>query len=176
MKIHGVSNTTPIGDLSTYGGYSYVAKTNNLNKQPSRNIPDWDLFVTGSGLKGDYDNATAYKTGDVVRVGGSTYLNIEDSTGNRPNVTYWNKLNEGLYWKGAWSNAVYYDKGDIVRGTINTDTSYICIQSNTHPNNVGPKTINPTTTHRGAGVDPVHTGNYYRGGPENDVITHKVIY
>ena len=159
------------GDFSTYGGYSYVAKTNNLNKQPSQYPADWDLFVTGFSLKGDYDNATAYKTGDVVRVGGFTYLNIEDSTGNRPpNVTYWNKLNEGLYWKGNWANAAYYDKGDIVRGTINTDTSYICIQSHT-ANNVGPSTINQPDYAPGAGVD---SGSYWQllsGGPENDVIS-----
>ena len=159
------------GDFSTYGGYSYVAKTNNVNKQPSQYPADWDLFVTGFSLKGDYDNATAYKTGDVVRVGGFTYLNIEDSTGNRPpNVTYWNKLNEGLYWKGAWANATYYDKGDIVRGTINTDTSYICIQSHTS-NNVGPSTINQPDAAPGAGVD---SGSYWQllsGGPENDVIS-----
>ena len=159
------------GDFSTYGGYSYVAKTNNLNKQPSQYPADWDLFVTGFSLKGDYDNATAYKTGDVVRVGGFTYLNIEDSTGNRPpNVTYWNKLNEGLYWKGSWTNAAYYDKGDIVRGTINTDTSYICIQSHT-ANNVGPSTINQPDAAPGAGVD---SGSYWQllsGGPENDVIS-----
>ena len=113
----------------------------------------------------------SYKTGDVVRVGGFTYLNIEDSTGNRPpNVTYWNKLNEGLYWKGAWANATYYDKGDIVRGTINTDTSYICIQSHTS-NNVGPSTINQPDAAPGAGVD---SGSYWQllsGGPENDVIS-----
>ena len=67
---HGIINTISTGILHIRWLF-YVAKTNNVNKQPV-NIPDWDLFVTGSSLKGDYDNATAYKTGDVVRVGGST--------------------------------------------------------------------------------------------------------
>ena len=159
------------GDFATYGGYSYVSKTNNINKQPSQYTNDWDLFVTGFSLKGDYNNATAYKTGDVVRVGGFTYLCTADTTGNRPpNVAYWDKLNEGLFWKGAWANATYYDKGDIVRGTINTDTSYICIQSHTS-NNIAPATINQPDAAPGAGVD---SGSYWQllsGGPENDVIS-----
>jgi len=159
------------GDFSTYGGYSYVSKSNNINKQPSQYPADWDLFVTGFSLKGDYNNATAYKTGDVVRVGGFTYLCIDDTTGNRPpNVAYWDKLNEGLYWKDGWTNATYYDKGDIVRGAINTDTSYICIESHTS-NNVAPATINQPDAAPGAGVD---SGTYWQllsGGPENDVIS-----
>ena len=83
---------------------------------------------------GDYNNGTAYKNGDVVRLGGFTYICIEDSTGNRPpNVTYWDKLNEGIYWKGNWANATLYDKGDVVRGIINTNNSYICILARQAP-------------------------------------------
>ena len=68
---------------------------------------------------------TAYKTGDVVRVGGYTYLNIADSTGNRPpNASYWEKLNEGINWRDSWANGTYYDVGDAVRG-INNVNSYI---------------------------------------------------
>ena len=158
------------GDTVTYGGYQYVAKTLNENKVPSTQTSDWALFVTGFNLRGDYNNGTAYKTGDVVRVGGFTYINIADSTGNRPpNVVYWNKLNEGMYWKGNWANATYYDKGDIVRGTLNTDTSYICVGSHTS-NNQAPSTINQPDYPAGAGVD---TSNWQllSGGPENDVLS-----
>ena len=158
------------GDIVTYGGYQYIALTNNLNKVPSTQTSDWDLFVTGFSLKGDYSNVTAYKTGDVVRVGGVTYIAIADTTGNRPpNVLYWDKLNEGLYWKGTWANATYYDKGDIVRGSVNTDTSYICITSHTS-NNVGPSTINQPDYAPGAGVD-TSVWQLLSGGPENDVLS-----
>ena len=37
---------------------------------------------------------TAYKTGDVVRVGGYTYPNIADPH-KQTNASYWEKLNEG---------------------------------------------------------------------------------
>ena len=56
-----------------------------------------------------------YLTGDVVRVGGYTYLAITNSNGIRPpNTTYWEKLNEGFKWKNTWTDATYYDLGDTV--------------------------------------------------------------
>ena len=161
-----------IGDFVTYGGYAYVAKTNNLNKNPNTfEGTDWDLFITGFNLVGDYNNATAYKTGDVVRLGGFTYICIDDSTGNRPpNATYWDKLNEGIYWKGNWANATLYDKGDVVRGIINANNSYICILGHTS-NNAGPATITQPDYPPGAGVD---TGTYWQllsGGAESTALT-----
>jgi len=121
------------GDIVTYGGYTYIAITNNINVIPYNNTSDWDLFVTGFNLQGDYDNGTAYKTGDVVRLGGWTYIATADTTGNRPpNVTYWDKLNEGAYWKDAWTDVTYYDKGDVVSYGSN---SYICILEHTSDEN-----------------------------------------
>lgn len=161
-----------IGDFVTYGGYGYVAKTNNTNKNPNTYAGvDWDLFVTGFRLMGDYNNGTAYKNGDVVRLGGFTYICIEDSTGNRPpNATYWDKLNEGIYWKGNWANATLYDKGDVVRGIINTNNSYICILGHTS-NNIGPATITQPDYAPGPGVD---TGTYWQllsGGAESTALS-----
>jgi hypothetical protein len=161
-----------IGDFITYGGYGYVAKTNNANKNPNTYAGvDWDLFVTGFRLRGDYNNGTAYLNGDVIRLGGFTYICIEDSTGNRPpNVTYWDKLNEGIYWKGNWANATLYDKGDVVRGIINANNSYICILAHTS-NNVGPATITQPDYAPGPGVD---TGTYWQllsGGAESTALS-----
>ena len=191
------STTYQAGDFVTYGGYSYIAKTNHSNVVPYGNASTWDLFTTGFSLKGDYATATAavngttssstalvvdgnvgtiaqgmvvtgtgisgvvtvttvtdqnnlvlssaqsltndvalsfntsYRTGDVVRVGGYTYLAIADTTGNRPpNASYWEKLNEGINWRDSWTNATYYDVGDAVRG-INNVNSYICVTAHT---------------------------------------------
>ena len=119
------------GDVVTYGGYSYVSKTNNYAATPFNNTSNWDLFTTGFSLKGDYSNTTNYKVGDVVRVGGWTYLAIADGVGNRPpDNTKWDKLNQGFYWKNTWTNGAYYDKGDTVRG-INNINSYVCVLEHT---------------------------------------------
>ena len=87
------------GDIVSYGGYAYVAKTNNTNKIPTSNLSDWDLFTTGFSFQGDWNNGTAYKVGQVVRLNGYTYVAILDHTGQTPpNVTYWSRLNSGVKW------------------------------------------------------------------------------
>lgn len=99
-------------------------------------INDWDLFTTGFNLRGDYaDDSTNqdYRTGDVVRVGGFTYLAIADNNGIRPpNTTYWAKLNSGIYWKNVWADGSYYDQGDVVKHGVN---SYICVLEHTADEN-----------------------------------------
>ena len=128
----GTVNYQP-GDFVTYGGYSYVSKTNNIgNGQPSGNTTDWDLFTTGFRHAqdwGDDSSSEEYVVGDVVRLGGITYLCIQDHTGQRPpNATYWELLNEGFKWKNTWSSATLYDKGDSIKYGVN---SYVCILAHT---------------------------------------------
>jgi hypothetical protein len=91
-----------IGDLVTYGGYSYIAKTNNTNAQPTSSLTDWDVFTTGFNFQGDWNVATNYKVGDLVRVNSWTYVAVLDNVGYLPpNVTYWNRLNSGLQWTNS---------------------------------------------------------------------------
>ena len=117
------------GDFVTYGGYSYVAKTNNLNEIPTMSSSDWDLFTTGFRFVGDWSNSTDYLVGDVIRISGYTYLCIEDHNGHRPpNVTYWQRLNSGFVWQDAWTNGDTYNIGDAVRYGNN---SYLCIANHT---------------------------------------------
>ena len=126
------SNSTvyQAGDIVNYGGYQYVAITNHTGTAPTTPAQtDWDLFSTGFSHQGEYNNATAYKVGHVVRVGGYTYVAIADTTGNRPpNDTYWERLNQGQEWQGTWADATFYDLGDIVRYD---NSSYVCVASHT---------------------------------------------
>ena len=150
------------GDIVTYGGYTYVSKTNNSEKKPSEQPTHWDVFATGFNLKGDYGDDSAsqdYLTGDVVRVGGYTYLAITNSNGVRPpNATYWEKLNEGAQWKNTWTTATYYDLGDTVQQGVN---SYIAVQSHTSSNGVN----DPATDTAGA------FWNFFSGGTEAGNLT-----
>ena len=47
------------GDIVTYGGYTYVSKTNNTEKKPSEQPTHWDVFATGFNLRGDYGDDSA---------------------------------------------------------------------------------------------------------------------
>ncbi len=94
--------TYQIGDVVTYGGYSYIAKRNNSNSNPSTGLSatfDWQVYTTGFNFNGDWNSTTTYKVGDVVRLGGYTYLAITDNQAQTPpNNTYWNQLNAGFRW------------------------------------------------------------------------------
>ena len=120
------------GDFVTYGGYSYVSVTNNIAKKPSDNEVDWDLFTTGFRFIGDYEDDSAtreYVEGDVIRLGGYTYLCTLKHEGQRPpNPLYWERLNEGIEWKDTWTDATFYDAGDSVQYGVN---SYICVSAHT---------------------------------------------
>jgi len=122
------------GDIVTFGGYQYVAKTNNLDAKPTVSLDDWDVFSTGFNFRGEWGEDSTnqdYRIGDVVTLGGYTYLCTEEheGTGQRPpNNTYWSRLNSGAYWKGNWADATIYDLGDMVRYLNST---YICVDSHT---------------------------------------------
>ena len=126
------NRTYQAGDFVTYGGYNYVAARNHVSTVPTVGTDDWDLFNSGFRFAGEYGDDSSnqdYRTGDVVTVGGYTYLCIADTNGNRPpNATYWERLNSGIYWKDAWTDATLYDLGDAVRYGNN---SYICVASHT---------------------------------------------
>ena len=90
-----------VGDTVTYGGYSYIAKTNNLGSQPTTNASDWDPFTTGFNFRGDWSASASpsYKVGDLVRLGGYTYVATADNSNQAPpNGSYWARLNSGLQW------------------------------------------------------------------------------
>ena len=120
------------GDFVTYGGYSYLAITNNIGLKPSDSPDDWALFTSGFRFVGDYDDDSTnreYIEGDVVRLGGYTYLCILKHEGFRPpNATYWELLNEGMEWQGDWTDGAVYDAGDTVQYGVN---SYICVAAHT---------------------------------------------
>jgi len=119
------------GDFVTYGGNQYVANDNVYAEVPPGS-GKWDLVTTGFNLKGDWSEDSTnqdYRIGDVVRLGGYTYLCIADHQGFRPpNNTYWARLSQGIEWKDTWTDATLYDAGDAVREGL---ISYVCVLAHT---------------------------------------------
>ena len=118
-----VANTTyQIGDIVTYGGYTYVAKNNHsTTTTPNADTTNWSVLTTGFENRGAYSASTAYAPGDLVRYGGYTYECKLNSTGNAPtDSTYWDVLSKGFEWKGNWAAATIYQKGDCVTSNSNT--------------------------------------------------------
>ena len=106
---------------------------------------------------------TEYRIGDVVRLGGYTYLATANSSGQRPpNATYWARLNQRIEWKNTWTTATVYDAGDAVRyGLI----SYVCIAAHTSDT-----AKRPDNDSNGDFLEQLGTG------AEEMHLLHKVIY
>jgi len=131
------------GDVVTFGGYSYIAKTINTNKQPNiYNIDitgaggivtpaDWNIVTTGFKTRGEYNNSTVYVPGDVVQFGGNTYVKINTSaSGVLPTDTSkWDQVGRGLNWRGPWSSSATYQINDVVS---KQSASWVCLT----PNNI----------------------------------------
>ena len=79
------------GDIVVYGGNQYIAKTVHTAASAAANpvitTADWDLFTEGFKFQSDWSNSTSYKIGEVVRLGGYTYLATADSPSNTYTVT-----------------------------------------------------------------------------------------
>ena len=121
-----VANTTyQKGDIVTYRGYSYTATgTHSSATSPNADTTNWEVLTTGFSAQGEYNAATAYALGDVVRYGGNSYVNKLSSTGVAPTTTAnWTLITEGLNWTGAWDSATVYQLGDVVNRNSN---SYVC--------------------------------------------------
>jgi hypothetical protein len=113
--------TTPL-DSSTFTTYSSGGTFN------SQSPTEWDLFTEGFRFLGDWNEDSAnqhYKVGEVVRLGGFTYICILDHEEGQqpPNPTYWKLVNEGFRWRGEWLDDQEYYEGDVVRYG---DNSYYC--------------------------------------------------
>ena len=109
-------NTTTFATYTSAGAYTSESPT------------DWDLFSEGFKFIGDWNEDSAnqhYKVGEVVRLGGFTYLCILDHEEGQqpPNATYWKLLNEGFRWRGEWLDDQEYYEGDVIRYG---DNSYYC--------------------------------------------------
>jgi hypothetical protein len=115
------------GDIVRYGGNQYIATDTSDGNVPVLTPDEWDLFTEGFRLAGDWNEDSTnqeYKIGEVVRLGGFTYLAVQDNAGQQPpNADYWKRLNEGFRWRGEWLDDQEYFEGDVVRYDT---SSYIC--------------------------------------------------
>jgi len=121
---YNAGTTYQDGDVVSYGGYTYVY----VNSTPSAgNTPTdnsyWDVITTGYNNTGEYNFSTSYKTGDVVRYGGYSYVSVTNHSGQYPantdgttNSSYWELIIKGFdYQQDAYSAATTYNIGDVVR-------------------------------------------------------------
>jgi hypothetical protein len=79
------------GDIVVYGGNQYIAKTVHtaagVTETPTTQASRWDLYTEGFKFQSVWANTTSYKIGEVVSIGGYTYLAAQDSPANTYTIT-----------------------------------------------------------------------------------------
>src|SRR5210317_554396 len=120
---YNAGTTYQDGDVVNYGGYTYVY----VNSTPSAgNTPTdnsfWDVVTTGYNNTGTYSHGTTYKTGDVVKYGGNSYVANANHTNQYPagtdgttNSSYWDLVVTGFNYRSTYNSATTYNIGDVVR-------------------------------------------------------------
>lgn len=114
-----------VGDLVKHGGYLFYCLTTNSTSNPSNSIyqagnnPDWQIAAKGINFRGDWSADTTYKTGDVVRRGGNTYVALLDTTDDGSTLDYldsgnWELLTVGQNWRNFWEENNRYSPNDLV--------------------------------------------------------------
>jgi hypothetical protein len=122
------------GDVVSYGGYTYVYvnSTPAAGQTPTDNSY-WDVITTGFNNTGEYSHGTTYKTGDVVKYGGNSYVANANHTNQYPantdgttNTSYWDLIVKGFdFQSGGYDAATTYNIGDVVRYV---SSSYVMIK------------------------------------------------
>ena len=113
------------GDLVRHGGRVYICvdgHTSSGSFETDINAGEWQLFSDGVQWSSTWTAGTLYKVGDVARVGGKTYVCVNEHTadteargGFYTDIANWNLYTDGSTYRGAWDNTSYYWIGDIVR-------------------------------------------------------------
>jgi len=119
-----------VGDVVYYGGYIYAALNNNLNSVPSQvglqqDFGDWELVTRSYNFKGNWDNLTQYRVGDVVRQSSYLYVARLDNESVYPDSSSaWELLIPGEVVVGEWTEDREYFEGDVV---LRAGTAYLCV-------------------------------------------------
>ena len=77
------------GDVVQYGGNQYIAKTVHTDAFVPSSVGsvNWDLYSEGFKFQQSWSGGTSYEVGEVVSLGGYTYLAAQDSPSTTVTVT-----------------------------------------------------------------------------------------
>jgi hypothetical protein len=125
-----------VGDIVKHGGWMYYSLVTNYARHPGDSIyqPEedivWRIVSKGINFRGDWSADEFYKTGDIVRRGGNTYVALLDSTEDGSSLDYldssnWELLTTGQSWRNSWQLEQEYLPNDIVKYLGST---YVCNQ------------------------------------------------
>jgi hypothetical protein len=91
-----------IGSVTRREGQVYLAKQDNVGKDPNSNSTEWELLIPGEKFQNFWNTTTTYEIGDIVTYKQNTYVCILQHTpvlANRPDTDTTDGTVVGTYWK-----------------------------------------------------------------------------
>jgi len=125
-----------LGDVVRYGGNLYVCIDDHTSDFTFDNdLVNWNIYATTFNFRDDWEPATRYGIGDVVRYGGKVYkcllghtsgnasegIEVGDNDGNLDStLETWEEFFNGVEYKSNWTVETRYKLNDLVfyNGTI----------------------------------------------------------
>jgi hypothetical protein len=109
-----------LNDVVKYGAGLWICTTQHTAAAAFvTDSANWAQYVEGFEYENEWNPATAYQPGDVVKYGGNNYIAKTQHTDafvpSSAGSANWDLFSEGLSYQSDWSNATSYAIGEVVK-------------------------------------------------------------
>jgi len=109
-----------LNDIVKYGAGLWICTTqHSAGATFAGDAANWAQYVEGFEYENEWNPATAYQPGDVVKYGGNNYIAKTQHTDafvpSSVGSANWDLFSEGLSYQGDWSNTTSYSIGEVVK-------------------------------------------------------------
>ena len=109
-----------LNDIVKYGAGLWICTTQHTAAAEFiTDSANWAQYVEGFEYENEWNPATAYQPGDVVKYGGNNYIAKTQHTDafvpSSAGSANWDLFSEGLSYQGDWSNTTSYSIGEVVK-------------------------------------------------------------
>jgi len=109
-----------LNDIVKYGAGLWICTTQHTAGATfAGDAANWAQYVEGFEYENEWNPATAYQPGDVVKYGGNNYIAKTQHTDafvpSSVGSANWDLFSEGLSYQGDWSNTTSYSIGEVVK-------------------------------------------------------------
>jgi len=107
-----------VNDVVKYGAGTWICVTAHTSGGTfASQQSNWSQFVKGFEFEEEWNVATVYQPGDVVRYGGNQYISKTNHVGSTPSTaaTDWALFTEGFNYVSDWNITTSYKIGDVVK-------------------------------------------------------------
>jgi hypothetical protein len=109
-----------LNDIVKYGAGLWICTTQHTAGATfAGDSANWAQYVEGFEYENEWNPATAYQPGDVVKYGGNNYIaktqHTDSFVPSSVGSANWDLFSEGLSYQGDWSNTTSYSIGEVVK-------------------------------------------------------------